>query len=223
MMTAPYLSLEPPPARDTGADYIGLIVPLFQAVKLYCRAISASLAGERSVGRAPLALPPIAMELRSMAQSRVQARRSAEKLAHHLYEHEDPYGHDVCVYCGDTATTRDHVPPISQAATMVDLWAAQGRRPQLRLLPACRDCNSRLRGFLSADIAERRAELKRRLKAKHWRLLGNYDWSDEELSELGRNLRSAIEYMEAKRRWLMDRLSFPRPWEAQLLRDGVLR
>ncbi len=153
-----------------------------------------------------------------MASSRIQARRSAEKLAHHLYHREDPYGPDVCVYCGDPATSRDHVPPLSHAASMVDLWAAQGRRPELRLLPACRDCNSRLRNFPGTDLNERRREVKRKLRLKHRRLLGEYDWSDGELMELGRNLRSAIEGMEAKRRWIEARLEFPRPWQATTLR-----
>lgn len=156
-----------------------------------------------------------------MANSRVQARRSAEKLAHHLYAYEAPYGADVCVYCGDPATTEDHAPPLSYAASMVDIWRAQGQRPRLRLFPCCRDCNSRLANFPSASLTERRAELKARLRDKHFRLLGEYDWSKDELDELGPNLRSYIEGLEAKRQWVEDRLKFPRPWEARMLRASA--
>lgn len=147
-----------------------------------------------------------------MANSDVLARKSAEKLAHHLYRYETPYGEGVCVYCGETATTLDHVPPLSYAASIMDILPNLPKRPRFTIWPACRDCNCRLSGFLLSGLRERRREIRARLSRKYRRLLGEYDWSDEELARFGRNLRSAIEHMEHKRRRIVSRLRFPE-WE----------
>lgn len=43
--------------------------------------------------------------------------------------------HPPCYWCGDTATTADHVPPLRTAATPAD-WTGV-------LVPACRPCQNR--------------------------------------------------------------------------------
>jgi hypothetical protein len=91
-------------------------------------------------------------------------------------------------------------------------------RHGLLIVPTCRDCNVRLGGFIAYSIGEKREELKRRLRKKHRRLLGEYDWQPEELDELGYSLRTYIEEQERRRGWIMSRLHFPEPWEATLLR-----
>ena len=50
-----------------------------------------------------------------------------------------PLPRSVCVYCGDTATSLDHAPPLSYMTSIVDI-VAPGKRPKCRLLPCCRDC-----------------------------------------------------------------------------------
>lgn len=47
-----------------------------------------------------------------------------------------PRKHRICAYCGDTATTRDHIIP-------KNLYPRSLRRPSIRLktVPACRQCN----------------------------------------------------------------------------------
>jgi hypothetical protein len=47
----------------------------------------------------------------------------------------DPLPSPACVYCGNAATTRDHVPP---RAIFVEL-----QLPNLVTVPACEDCNNR--------------------------------------------------------------------------------
>ncbi len=155
-----------------------------------------------------------------MAKRTVSQRGYDLQRVAHLYQHAGPYGLDVCVYCGDPANTIDHVCPVWHVARLFDHIADHAHRLRHGLLtvPSCRDCNSRLGGFIAYCVSEKREELKRRLRRKYQHLLGEYDWQPEELAELGHSLRSYIQGQETKRDWIMSRLHFPRPWEARLLR-----
>lgn len=136
-----------------------------------------------------------------------------------LYRHHYPYGPDVCVYCGDPASTMDHVTPIVAVAAMQNsIDVREHFRHGLYIVPCCRDCNNRIGSYLARSITEKREEIKRRLRRKHARLLGGYEWEPEELDELGHSLRSSIQGSEAKRRRIRAGLAFPQPWEATLLR-----
>ena len=157
-----------------------------------------------------------------MAKRRVSQRACDLQRVAHLYRHTEPYGPDVCVYCGDPANTIDHVCPVWHVTRLFDDLAdhLHSLRHGLLTVPCCRDCNGALGGFIAYCISEKRDELKRRLRRKYQRLLGEYDWQPEELEELGYSLRGYIEGQETKRDWIMSRLQFPRPWEVKLLRAG---
>lgn len=155
-----------------------------------------------------------------MAKAALSQRKHDLQRVAHLYRHSEPYGPDVCVYCGETATSIDHVTPIWHVARLLDI--IEHHRLRLRhglyTVPSCRDCNSRLGGFIAFSITEKRAELKRRLRTKHQRLLQSYDWHPEEISEHGPTLRGFLQRQEGARNVLLDRLAFPRAWEATSLR-----
>lgn len=155
-----------------------------------------------------------------MATDQTIQRQSDLKLANHFYDWHAPYGDTVCVYCGEYATSQDHVAPISYVAALGD--AMEHMRPMLRhsllIVPACRDCNNRLASYVGRSLTEKRAELKRRLRRKYRRLLESYDWQDEEIAELGRNLQSWIRNQEARRIVILRRLSFPERGSGRLLR-----
>lgn len=109
-----------------------------------------------------------------MASGSSTQRRLDLKLAGYRYRYEAPYGEDVCVYCGDPATTVDHVPPLSRAAALADIMG-DIRKIDFVMYPACRDCNLRLATFAETALTKRRAELRCRLRKKYRRLLGQYD------------------------------------------------
>ena len=157
-----------------------------------------------------------------MANGIVSQRGYDLKRVAHLYRHVEPYGPDVCVYCGDPANTTDHVTPVSYVAGLLDVidHYSHKLRHGLYTVPCCRDCNVRLGRFVGFSITEKRAELKRRLRIKHRRLLGRYDWQPEEIAELGYSLRTYMRRQENERSGVIARLEFPRPWEATLLRSA---
>lgn len=103
-----------------------------------------------------------------------------------FYTHPD--GYHVCVYCGDPADSVDHVPPSSRVS---DYQALGLEKEEYLLVKACRSCNKLLSDSLQDSIISRIDELKRRLKKRkaYWTA---DDWSEEDLEELGPNLRSLI-------------------------------
>lgn len=112
-----------------------------------------------------------------------------------------------CIYCGQPRTCYDHFPP---------------RHTGVRrgfLLPACTECNSTLGGRSGLDLGERFDFVKRRLRDKNKRLLDTPQWSDEELDELGPNLRRQAAAWTSNKSVIEKRLGWE-PWAA-LARLGV--
>jgi len=91
---------------------------------------------------------------------------------------------EVCIYCGDEGEiTTDHVPAISLAA-LVDM-------DDRLLVPSCRPCNLMISND-GLDIQERAEILYKRLKRKYKKILSIPDWDEDELKDLGYNLRMKI-------------------------------
>ncbi len=139
-------------------------------------------------------------------------RSQALKQVGHLYEFEAPFGETICSYCGEFATTLDHVLPVSAAAKLYDVIIADRARYRygLKVVPCCHDCNTRLCNRFFTCIRDKRKALARLLHKKHRRLLGTYDWQEDELGHMGRMLHDFIESRDSKRRVIEDRIRFAR-------------
>lgn len=106
---------------------------------------------------------------------------SGERSSNNLYP--------LCVYCGSPADTRDHVPPI----TRVNDYRSIGlKNEQYLLVPCCKSCNSYLNDSLQDNIFDRIEHLKDILASKFSKQLKEVEWDDDELEELGDNLRSFV-------------------------------
>jgi hypothetical protein len=95
--------------------------------------------------------------------------------------------YDPCIYCGMPSDTVDHVPPVSRAETLLDL------DPNMPLwtVPACLTCNRWLGAHPEHTAGGRRAIVRDKLGtlAKGRRFV---QWSDEEMAEVGPNMRREI-------------------------------
>lgn len=133
------------------------------------------------------------------------------------YQRYTPFGDDVCVYCGDQSETVDYIAPREWVERRLQAWAtyAGDYKHALLQVPACRDCAALLHGYVARNLKEKRGELKRRLRAKHRALLGEYDWTPEEIAEHGYALAAYLRSFEDKRAWLLQRLGFPQPNQAE--------
>ena len=108
---------------------------------------------------------------------------------HHRYQRHPDSVNGVCTYCGDTADTIDHVPPLAMVYELADAGAYPGR---LWLVPACHECNSTLSGRHLPTLAGRRKHLAHRYRRRYASLLRMPRWSNDELSEMKGVLREDI-------------------------------
>lgn len=101
----------------------------------------------------------------------------------------------LCVYCGAPADTRDHVPPITRVC---DYEAFNLTHEMYLLVPCCNACNSILSDSLQENILDRIEHLKGILSSRYTRRLKSQEWQQDEIAELGRNLRSHVAVAAAK-------------------------
>lgn len=95
----------------------------------------------------------------------------------------------TCTYCGDPAYGWDHVIPVSRSRHIRN---ASRFGPDDWRVPACMDCNSSLCDRPFFDVPSRAGYVLSRVKVRFAKLLKTPDWDDEELMEMGSNLRASI-------------------------------
>jgi ethanolamine ammonia-lyase small subunit len=109
-----------------------------------------------------------------------------------LYERHPSMEGYQCYYCGDTANTKDHIPPKSAVEA---LGSKEYRR--FTLVRACLWCNSKLGAKQLLTLKERKAYIKDALHKELDRM--SSPWTEEELESLGFVLRQLVEERQLKR------------------------
>ena len=94
------------------------------------------------------------------------------------------YPRNVCIYCGSPGWTKDHLHPRN--------WTGNAVRTFTVTVPACGQCNSFIGDALTWSITERRALCHMRIAKRYARVLRYVDYSEDEITEFGPNLRSAV-------------------------------
>lgn len=111
------------------------------------------------------------------------------------------YPSGVCVYCGLTANTQDHLMP--------QPWTGSGHRGSVFTVPACGQCNSAIGSRLAFNITERRAIAQAHLRKKYAKVLRRPEWTQDQLDEFEGHLRAAVIAGLQEKQLLLDRLSWP--------------
>ena len=127
---------------------------------------------------------------------------------HWMYEFVAPYGEYVCVYCGESADSRDHAPSLASLHRIMDT-VPSSEWPRCHLYPSCRECNMLLNDCADHTMVNRRGVAHKRLRKRHKRLLEMPNWEPEELSDLSPRLRESVEASLRQRERLRERLRFP--------------
>ncbi len=113
-----------------------------------------------------------------------------------------------CFYCGEPAQGRDHFVPRSFQQRIEDFgWAKKGNV----LVPACTECNSTANDKVFKTLTAKRAFIHSRYRVRYAKLLDAPHWTQEEIDELGKSLRSHVERSQYARDLLRQRLRWPRP------------
>lgn len=113
---------------------------------------------------------------------------------------------NICIYCGELATSIDHVPPQSVRPFISADPRLKEQYPFLEV-PCCHDCNSRLTDYAAWSIDARKKLLIEKLKRKHKKLLKAPIWSSEDLKELGETLQTRIVQSGKRQRRIRARLN----------------
>lgn len=141
-------------------------------------------------------------------RSKEQTRRHYIQQTAYLYKRKFK-GVTWCVYCGDHADTQDHVFPVSVAAN-ID-WVNMNPRvrknlnPLLVMVPACEQCNKLAGAYVPSSILEKRQYIHKKLQQ---RIKKFPRWAEDEINELGKNLRGLVlkeikerNHLEMRRWW----------------------
>ena len=110
-----------------------------------------------------------------------------------------PYG--LCVYCGLSGSTRDHLEPVT--------WTGEAARRFVVTVPACGECNSLINDAYAPTVAQRREIAHEGIRRKYRRVLARKPFTGEELDEFEGNLRASVVEGMAERQYVLDRLAWP--------------
>ena len=117
-----------------------------------------------------------------------------------------------CFYCGEYATEKDHIIPVSF------YWSGKRKRHNRyfikgygkdNLIDCCRECNSIAGNKVFTYVDDKREYIQERLKTKYRKVINMPFWSDEEIKELGYNLRKDIKIQQLARVWILNRINYP--------------
>lgn len=135
-------------------------------------------------------------------------RRGLHTLFGSLYDtapcERSEFGWPLCVYCGEPADCVDHVPPLSR---VYDFRTLQVPEKYFRV-KCCTACNNMLGNTLQSDLLERIDVAKGMLRKRLGKRDVSYLWVEEDLDDLGPNLRSHIGSNMRKTESLVRRIDY---------------
>lgn len=107
------------------------------------------------------------------------------------------YNIEHCYYCGEPAGTIDHVVPKSMIKTLniledKSVYDKLINPNRTLTVPSCLECNVLLSNSYQDTLADRKAELKRRLIKRYKKLLNKPEWTRTELNQLNGRLKEAV-------------------------------
>lgn len=112
-----------------------------------------------------------------------------------------------CAYCGERYTDIEHLVPHSWfekvSAKAGDYWTW--------LLPSCSECNSIASDQLFATPRNKREYVQKRLIARYDFAFISEQWTQEEIEELGPNLRQYVSANQAKAENIRERVKYDGP------------
>lgn len=107
-----------------------------------------------------------------------------------------PPGHwreSSCVYCGNVAQTKDHIPPLAWMEALGPSYFDE-RRLLIVWVPSCKECNTALRDNKLFSIKERTGYLIDYYMKRYNRLATVPVWTQEQINELRGRLKQAVEH-----------------------------
>lgn len=103
---------------------------------------------------------------------------------------------EICFYCGEPASDKEHVVPKSLVGENTDkVWS-------------CRECNNIAGAKVFDDIYEKREFILIALERKYSKIINIPNWDDNEIVEMGWKLKKQIRSDMEKKKWIRKRLTW---------------
>jgi NMD protein affecting ribosome stability and mRNA decay len=113
---------------------------------------------------------------------------------------------DFCYYCGQISDTVDHVLPQSVEQALAN--SGLTTTIQSELVSCCRECNCLLGNRPPWTKYARKQKIKTMLRKRYKKLLASPNWTEEELLELGHELKSSVLALQAEKALVKRRIAF---------------
>lgn len=129
-----------------------------------------------------------------MSQKRKEREHLMRVHGHKYKRHFITEGY-YCFYCGQSADTLDHVPPLS----LMDIYTQETRKKKripATLVPCCSECNSALSNRNLPTVMDRLMYLESYYEAYFKKQKAQ--WTEEEIEELGSSLREYVRHKQDK-------------------------
>lgn len=113
-----------------------------------------------------------------------------------------------CCYCGEPATSEDHVFPIAALTKLGFAMANRIPLDILRIVPACLECNMLAGDTVFFTFEEKCLYVKDRIAHRYGPAVEAPTWDQEELAELGGRLHDYVADSQRIRETVFARLRF---------------
>ena len=140
------------------------------------------------------------------APERTETDFPEDFITEHSIEDQPRYVHPDypvldCVYCGESATTKDHLLPRS--------WSGDAGRRLVPVVPSCQECNSTLGDRFLPDVMDRRNYVHERYRVKYRKPLKAVLYGPTDLEQFGPGLRNGLIKLMDEHHRIIRRLAWP--------------
>lgn len=124
-----------------------------------------------------------------------------------------------CAYCGERYTDIEHMVPHAWFEKVSsgpgDFWTW--------LVPSCSECNGLASDQLFGSPAKKREYIQERLRGRYSFAFRSEAWSEEEIAELGPNLRQFVSASQAEAENVRERVEYDGPLPPTLGSESLQR
>jgi hypothetical protein len=145
-------------------------------------------------------------------------RKTQVKLTRPLYKHlsslKNKENIKICGYCGDIATTLDHVTPVSYLFSLLKA----GHEKKGYIIDSCLECNLLASNKIFDTFENKQMFIQNAIRRKYKKVLKYVDWSDEEIETMEESFKTNLRAIKNYKKWVKDRIGFENHYPDLILR-----
>lgn len=117
---------------------------------------------------------------------------------------------EKCFYCGETATEKDHIIPVSYYYVGKRKGRNfMGQYNSKNLVDCCKQCNVIAGNKIFDDKEQKKNYIQQILTQKYKKIINMPHWSEKQIKEMGKNLAKEIKICQLAKMWILNRINYP--------------